>query len=363
MFFGTFAWSFVYVSLPFHIQTLTTADPRTTLTWTGWILGITPLVTVVTSPLWGRYAGSGNAKRYYVRTQVFQGLAFMGMALARTLTELFLSRLVLGAIGAASTFAFIMAGREGAAAEVRRRVAAIQSAMTIGQVVGPWAGAVAAAHLGFRGSFVFGGSILFGCGALVAWALPSNGAGQTPQTAPRPVRMREVAVTSLIILTGCTQIFFLASILPHVVPALGVALTETLEIGGFLIFASGVAAALGSVAAPRLSALFAERQLLPTLLIASSVLLALLATAGSVWSYAVLRFLQVLCIAPVFPIIVARVAHASGQAVGIINSARIGAAFTGPIIATTMLAWTSPLGLYLLLAFIGIACAPLTRLR
>ena len=51
MFFGSFAWSFVFVSLPFHIQRISTADPAATLRWTGWILGITSLVTVVTAPV------------------------------------------------------------------------------------------------------------------------------------------------------------------------------------------------------------------------------------------------------------------------------------------------------------------------
>src|SRR5258705_125688 len=39
MFLGSFAWSFVFVSLPFHIQRLSTTDPVSTLRWTGWILG------------------------------------------------------------------------------------------------------------------------------------------------------------------------------------------------------------------------------------------------------------------------------------------------------------------------------------
>lgn len=35
-----------FVSLPFHIQRISTTDPAATLRWTGWILGITSLVTV-----------------------------------------------------------------------------------------------------------------------------------------------------------------------------------------------------------------------------------------------------------------------------------------------------------------------------
>jgi hypothetical protein len=35
MLIGTFAWSFVYVSLPFHIQKMSSLDPAATLRWTG----------------------------------------------------------------------------------------------------------------------------------------------------------------------------------------------------------------------------------------------------------------------------------------------------------------------------------------
>jgi MFS family permease len=98
--------------------------------------------------------------------------------------------------------------------------------------------------------------------------------------------------------------------------------------------------------------------------ITSLVCLAAFATANSVWLYGGLRFLQVLSIAPVFPLVVARLAeHAGGAAIGIINSARIGAGFIGPVVATTLLTWTSPGALYVLLAAIGLACVPLVTTR
>ncbi len=359
MFFGSFAWSFVYVSLPFHIQAISTTDPVATLRWTGWILGISSLVTVVTAPVWGRFAAGGDPRAFYVVVEVLQGLAFLGMAAARTLPELFLARFVLGFMGATSTFAFIMAGRVTEREAVRRRVAAVQSAMTVGQVIGPLGGAIAAARIGFRASFVLGGALLWACAALVKWGVPSQPAAPEAQAAERPARVRDVARVSLIVLAGSTQVFFLASILPQILPELGVASPRTLEVGGLLIFASGAAAALGALATPRLGEVVPERRLIVLLLAASSVCLALLGVAHSVWPYGVLRFLQVLCIAPVFPVVVARIAqHAGGTAIGVINSARIGAAFVGPVVATTVLAWTSPSALYLLLAAMGVACLP-----
>src|SRR5690349_17037920 len=216
MFFGSFSWSFVYISLPFHIQRISTWDAATTLTWTGWILGITPLATVATAPLWGRFAERGDPRTLYAVVQVTQGLGFLGTAVARTLIELFLCRIVLGVTGAASTFAFMSAGRSEDPRDVRRRVAAIQSAMTIGQVIGPLVGAVAAARLGFRASFVLGAAILFGCGALVRWGVPDAAAGGTARPASAPVPWRDVLGVSGIVLGGSTQIFFLTSILPRI---------------------------------------------------------------------------------------------------------------------------------------------------
>jgi MFS family permease len=364
MFFGSFSWSFVYVSLPFHIQEISTLDPVTTLRWTGWILGISPLATVVTAPLLGRMGGRGNPKTAFEVIQYLQGGAFFALALARTLPEIFVSRLVVGLMGAASTFAFISAGRADDPGEVRRQVATMQSAMTVGGVIGPLCGAIAAARLGFRASFVVGGLVLLGCGVLVRWGVPSSEAPAPRTTTTHARQWRETILVSLLVLGGSTQIFFLTSILPQVMAALGVAAEQTLEIGGIIIFASGAAAALGSMAAPRLAELLPERRLVAALFVGSSLSVAALAVAPGVWSYGTLRFLQVLFIAPVFPIVVARIAQtAGGEAIGVINAARIGASFIGPVMATSLLAAGSPVALYVLLALTGLACLPVSGMR
>ncbi|MBI4609905.1 MAG: MFS transporter [Candidatus Rokubacteria bacterium] len=361
MFFGAFAWSFVYVSLPFYIQRLGPGDPIATLRWTGWILGISPLTTVVTAPVWGRLAGYGNPKTFYVVVELLQGVGFFLMALARTLPELFLARLLLGIMGAASTFAFIIAGRS-RGEDVRRQVSAIQSAMTVGQVLGPLAGAIAAARLGFTASFLLGGAILWGCSGLVRWGVPLPDAPPPVEPVPGRAAWREVGVVCLLVLAGSTQIFFLTAVLPQILPPLGVAPAATLEVGGLLIFASGAAAALGSVAAPRLADLLGERTVIMSSLTASSVLLGLLATAPNAWLFGGLRFLQVLSVALIFPLAVARIAQrADGQAIGFVNSSRIGAAFLGPVVTTTLLSWFAPGIVYVALACLGLACLPLVR--
>ena len=358
MLISTFAWSFIYVSLPFHIQKMSTLDEAATLRWTGWILGISPLITVVTAPLSGRLGERIDPKRGFIAVQVLQGLGFLGMALARTLPEMLLARMLLGLMGAVSTFAYIMVGRSGG--DVRRQVSYIQSGTTLGQVLGPAAGALVAAQIGFRRSFVIGAFMLWGCSALVSWGVPSGRPRDAAEGAARTTSLRELVTVALVVLVGSTQVFFLTSILPQILPPLGVPVESTLEVGGVLIFVTGVAAALGAMAAPRLADLMGDRQAVLWFLLGSSCCLALLGAMGHVWSFGVIRFLQVLCIAPVFPLAVAAIAaRASGEAIGFINSSRIGAAFIGPVLATTLLAWMRPSLVYLVLAALGLAVVPL----
>src|SRR5262245_7022870 len=250
MFFGSFAWSFVFVSLPFHIQRISPLDPASTLRWTGWILGITSLVTVVTAPVWGRYAARGDPKACYVAVEALQGLGFFVMALASTLPELFFARLILGAMGEASTLAFIMAGRQKDTNAVRRRSSTIKSSMTVGQLIGPLVSAIGAARMGIRASFVLGGLILLGCAAVVHWGVPRPPGPATTTATARPVRRCEVAAVTLIVLGGSIQIFFFTSILPYVLIGFDIEAARNLEVGGMLIFVSGVAAALGAMSVP-----------------------------------------------------------------------------------------------------------------
>jgi MFS transporter, DHA1 family, multidrug resistance protein len=363
MFLGSFAWAFAFISLPFYVQQISTSGPAATLRWTGWIVGISSLVAVVTGPAWGRWAATGDPKRYYVLIQLLQGLGFFVMAVTRTVLELFAARVLLGFTGAASTLAFMIVGRQMDGPAVRRQVAGVQMAMTIGQVTGPLGGAIAAGRLGFRPSFVLGGLILLGSSAFVHWGVPLVEQAERHRAEDRRIRPRDLALDTAVVLALSMQLFFLTSVLPSVLADLGVAEADFIEVGGWLVFVSAAATALGAAATPKLAGAYTERQLVTAMLVSSSVCAAALALPRGVWGYTVVRFLQVLCAAPAFPLVVARAAQQrSGLAVGVINSARIGASFAGPVIATSVLAAWPSVALYLILAAGSLACLPLAIL-
>src|SRR5262249_25231855 len=231
--------------------------------------------------------------------------------------------------------------------------------MPLGRVLGPPVGAVAAARLGFRLSFVIAGLMLWACSALVGAVVPASGASEVTAERKGRTSPREIGITSLLVLSASVQVFFLTSILPQVLPRLGVDPRSTLEVGGLILFVSGIATAIGAMATPYVAELVGERRALPWAIVASSVCLAALALARDVWTFGLIRLLQMLCIAPVFPLSVSAIAHrASGQAIGFVNSARIGASFLGPVLATTLLGWGPPAVVYLSSAALAASLVP-----
>jgi MFS family permease len=363
-FLGSLAWSFVFVALPFQVERLSTAGPAATLAWTGWILGVPSLAAVVTGPLWARYGERTDPKTACVLVQTLQGLGFLATALARSVVELFVARLLLGSVGSFSTLAFVIAGRGPDPVAMRRRLAAIQSALVVGTLVGPLPGAAAAARLGFRLTYLIGALVLVTSASLLQWGMSMPSPVPRDVAAGRRMPPRAIALAAALILVASSQETFLAAVLPRVLPGLGVGTDDLVETGGLLIFVAGAAAALGGLAAPILAEQISERRLLTGLLLASSATLVLLGTTRTLWAFAALRGLQSLAIAPFFPLMVAQVARrGDASAIGIINAARVGSGFVGPLVATTVLATGSPGLLYVTLGAIGAATAFLLRRR
>jgi MFS family permease len=361
-FMGSLAWSFVFVALPFQVERLSTSGPAGTLAWTGWILGIPSLAAVVSGPLWARYGERTDPKQACVLVQTLQSLGFLATALARSVIELFIARLLLGAVGSFSTLAFVIAGREADGTIMRRRLATIQSALVLGTLVGPLPGALAAARLGFRLTYFVGALVLVASASLLQWGMSSPPPVPREAAAVRRMPIRDVALAAALILLASSQETFLVAVLPSVLPALGVGADDLVEATGLLIFVTGLAAALGGLAAPTLAEQISERRLLTGLLVVSSVALVLFGTTRSLGAFVTLRGMQSLAIAPFFPLMVAQVARrAGGSTIGIINAARVGSGFVGPLVATSVLATGSPGLLYVTFGAMGIGAALLLR--
>lgn len=236
----------------------------------------------------------------------------------------------------------------------------MQSALTLGILMAPLAGALVAAHFGYAVAFVVSGACLWVSGAVVALGAPKPGGAGSGKKTRGEQSWRGLVFVCALVLIAYSQVLFLNSVMPHLLPALGVSPERSLEFGGWLLFASGVAISLGALAAPFLSARLGERRMIELCLAGSSP--TLIALPSTLWGFVAVWLLHVLFVAPILPAITARLAQNNeGQSIAFVQSSRVAANFLGPVIATTLLSVMSATGVFVALAVLGLASIPLAR--
>jgi MFS family permease len=350
------------VTLPFYIQSLSPESPDAGLRWTGWSLGIVPLMAIATTPLWMRWA-DGQPRAAYVLSQTFQGCCYLLTAAARTFPEIFLSRLLLGASGPAQSLALVIVGRSGSP-NVRGIVSAVQSVTTLAASVGPLGAAALGGLFGFRSAFVAAGIAMWLCGGAVQLSVAAPGPHRAEIRTRAPRSWTEVGVVCMLALVGYSQVYLLTAILPTIVPPFGVEASRALAVGGWILVGSGVALAVGSLGASALAGRIGERQTLIACLVAASMCLVVLGVAADPLTFGAIRALEMLFIAPVIVLATTRVTQAGdSQAIGLVNTSRIVAGFTGPVIATHLLVWYASPVMFAVIGLASLTCLPFVFLR
>lgn len=368
-FVAAFSWNYVYVFLPFYILRISPHDRETTLLWIGLILGVTGVASTLFAPLWGAMASRVSPKLLYEVGVLIQVGLFACFALTTSLPVLFLLRMAIGMVGGTSTMGLILVSAASDHERITSNVGLFQSAMTLGQIAGPFVGAFSADLLGIRPTFLLGSGVL-----LVAFFAVRLGVPWVERLSARPpevqITRRRFVAGWLVCFTATLQLVFLPSVLPEILRELGVAETGAVRVAGAIVFAYGLAAAVGAVLVSRWAGRFGRRR---TVLVAgglASLLQVALWLPGSVILFTVLRILQTGLIAGVIPIVFAQIAEgAPGARIGLINTSRFSGNAAGPLLATLFFAHFSPLLLYATLAALTLASlaafyrAPLTRVR
>jgi MFS family permease len=234
--------------------------------------------------------------------------------------------------------------------------------MTLGQISGPFVGAFAVDLVGFAPTFLLGSLVL-----LIAFLAVRLGVPWMGRLTPRPpevrITRRRFVAGWLVCFTATLQLVFLPSVLPEILGELGVAGASAVRVAGGIVFAYGLAAAVGAVLVSRSAGRFGRRR---TVLVAgglASLLQVALWLPNSVGLFAAVRILQCALIAGVIPIVFAQVTEgAPGGRIGLMNTSRFSGNAAGPLLATLFFAHFSPLLLYGTLAVLtGVSLAAFYR--
>jgi len=358
---AAFSFNFINVFFPFYIFHISPYPFQETLLWVGAILVSTGLVTAATSTFWGSLTHRFSPKGLYLRAIIAHSIMLLLMGFTTNLHLLLLLRILQGLIGGISTIGLIIVSSSSLKERISMDMGIYQSSMTLGQLVGPPLGSLGAVLLGFHGAFISASAVLF-ASSIFCYLFVTD----VPKL-PREERSslwtildQRIIVAWLLCLTASIQLMFLPSVLPNVFEQFQIEKTLGLKLAGTVVMLYTITAMIGTYLWSWLSRRYGLKKMITYLFGFGILFQALLALSRGIIDFTVIRMIQTGLIAVTIPLIFSLfLSEPKGGTIGFLNSARFTGVALGPIIATSILAFSSLEVLYLsisalsLLALVG----------
>ena len=345
------SYNFVDVFLPFYIFKISPYSQAETLIWVGVIVGLNGVCLTFTSPMWGSLAHRWSPKRLFLRAQIAHTILYASMAFTTSLHVLLFLRFLQGLFGGVSTIGLILVSASSPKEKLSANIGLFQSAISVGQLLGPPLGTFAAATFGFKASFLCGSAILF-TGALFC-QLKVMDVPTLPKTS-EPLKEgffdKRFLSSWFVCFMVQIQISFLPSILPKVLESFGIYSTRALRLAGIVVMLYTATTALGTFLWPRLSSRIGLLRLITWLLLVGGACQALLSLAYGLIDFTVIRMLQTGFVTATMSLVMTIFAgQQKGALLGFLNASRFAGAAAGPMVATSMLAISGFGSLYCLI--------------
>jgi DHA1 family multidrug resistance protein-like MFS transporter len=140
--------------LPLYFQQLGVSDVGEIALWSGVSLGVTPAVTAVMSPLWGRLADRVGRKIMIERSLVSFVIVMAAMGFVTEPWHVFALRAVQGLFAGYGALAIAMAADAAPRDRMAFAIGTVQTAQRIGPALGPVIGGTVAQLVGLRRAFL-----------------------------------------------------------------------------------------------------------------------------------------------------------------------------------------------------------------
>jgi len=237
-----------------------------------------------------------------------------------------------------------------------RDIAFFQNTMTLGQLIGPPLGALAASVLGYRGAFVSASLLVFVTLAFCHF----NVVDVAPETrqAGLPGRNRldrRAFIGWGLCFTATVQLMFLPGILPNVFEAFHIGHEVALRWSGVMVMSYTATAMAGTYLLCRMALKVGTRRLILIAGVLGVLLQLLLCLSPGILGFAGLRMAQTALIASTLPLVISLFASdLKGKVLGFLNSGRFAGNALGPMIGTWVLAFWNLDGVYLFVGGLGL---------
>lgn len=252
-FLGFTGFTLVMPFLPLYISQLGVSDVGEIAAWTGFSLGVTPALTAVLSPVWGKVADRYGRKLMVERSLASFVFVMAAMAFVTRPWHVLALRAVQGFFAGYGSLTLTMAAESAPREKMALAIGLVQTAQRLGPALGPVIGAVIAGLVGLRSTF-FVTAGFYACAfflVLFTYREPSTIKARTAENAVDRVSFRNVLAFQNFILL-MTVIFGLqfvdrsfGPILPLYVEASGVPRERVPLVAGILFSVLAGAGAIG----------------------------------------------------------------------------------------------------------------------
>jgi DHA1 family multidrug resistance protein-like MFS transporter len=153
-FMGYTGFTLVMPFLPLFIGQLGVSDVGEIAMWTGLSLGVTPGLTAILAPAWGKLGDRFGRKIMVERSLVSFVVLFTAMAFVRSVWQVLALRAIQGLFAGYGSLSVAMAAESAPRDRMPSAIGAVQTAQRIGPGVGPVIGGLLARLVGLRPAFV-----------------------------------------------------------------------------------------------------------------------------------------------------------------------------------------------------------------
>ena len=295
-FMGYTGFTLVMPFLPLFIGQLGVTDVGHVAIWTGVSLGVTPGLTAILAPAWGRLGDRYGRKLMVERSMASFVVLMAAMALVTRAWHVFALRAVQGLFAGYGSLSVAMAAESAPRDRMPSAIGLVQTAQRLGPAVGPVIGGVLAGLVGLRRAFIVT-ALFYAIGLVVVYVMYDDHATHAMTadavdgvgSIANPVTFRDVLAFQNFILMMAV-IFGLqfvdrsfGPVLPLWVEAVGVGRANVALVSGVLFSIMACTGALGHHVCGKLLRRYATRAVIGAGAAVAAFGALLFGTFGSVW--------------------------------------------------------------------------------
>jgi MFS transporter, DHA1 family, multidrug resistance protein len=344
-------FSFASPFLPLLVRQLGVTEPRAVALWSGVLIGLGPISAMLASPFWGRLADRIGGRLLLIRTVMGFALLNALCAVAASVWQLAVLRLLMGSLGGFTAVALALASLSAPPERITRAIAMAQSAQILGLMVGPALGGLLADHFGIRAAFVgsSGLAVIAGLNMLLLYREPRSSAQhrkQRQQAGFLATLQTPGFVPILVVLfAGTFTDRNYQPLIPLFVASIAPATGAVASLTGVIVAGGALGAAISANLASRLVPRFTHAQVLWVALLVGAVGSSLMGFSHSALQFGLLRVAVGLFTGSILTLAyglggsVIPVEHRS-SAFGVLNSGALVGSAVGPMIGGVLAAFS-----------------------